>query len=120
MLLMFAAAMPALTRTSQYDSTYTQATAVCQHKIEELRDNGYGKLTYALLKTSQDLEGRYVVDQTGGVDTPNAAAPYLLHHAFRGSGRTRDQSGRHQGILPCGHSRGRSLFSTIMPPLQSW
>lgn len=44
--LVFAASVPLAEKASHVNGQYTQATSLCQHKIDQLRAVGYGRLNY--------------------------------------------------------------------------
>lgn len=49
-ILLFATSLPAAKQASRTNGQYIQASSLCQHKIDQLRGMGYGKLDYTNLK----------------------------------------------------------------------
>lgn len=45
--LMFAATAPVASRAATINGEYSQAVSFCQHKIDQCRQMGYGRLTYS-------------------------------------------------------------------------
>ncbi|HVK03597.1 MAG TPA: type II secretion system protein [Armatimonadaceae bacterium] len=62
--LLFATSLPVSRKTARMNGQYTQATSLCQHKIDQLRARGYGGLTYTELKN------------TGIIDATPITSPY--------------------------------------------
>jgi prepilin-type N-terminal cleavage/methylation domain-containing protein len=60
--LVFAALFPAAARTSRMNNQYAQAVSLAQHKIDQMRAVGYGRLDYT------DLLAASIIDAT-----PNAS-----------------------------------------------
>jgi prepilin-type N-terminal cleavage/methylation domain-containing protein len=56
MVLMFAAVFPIAVRGAIFSNNYAQAVALCQHKMDQLRDAGWNKMDYA------DLNNDGIVD----------------------------------------------------------
>jgi expansin (peptidoglycan-binding protein) len=56
MIIMFAAVFPLAVRGAIFSNNYAQAVALCQHKMDQLRDAGWNKMDYT------DLNGDGVVD----------------------------------------------------------
>jgi len=63
-VLIFGTSLPVTRQTSRMNGQYTQAASLCQHKIDQLRGMGYGKLTYTSLKSS------------GVIDASPTASPF--------------------------------------------
>jgi hypothetical protein len=63
-VLMFAAFYPAAARGSRMAGAYSQAVSEVQHKVDQLRSVGYGRINYEDLKTA------------GIIDASPSAAPY--------------------------------------------
>ena len=61
---MFFAMMPMASRTGKMVGNYQQAASVVQHKVDQLRGVGYGRLTYAELLAA------------GVIDASPAVPPY--------------------------------------------
>ena len=55
-LLMFAATLPMAAKTSKMNGNYAQAVSLCQHKIDQMRAIGYGRLTYGELTSAQIID----------------------------------------------------------------
>ena len=55
-LLMFAATLPMAAKTSKMNGNYAQAVSLCQHKIDQMRAVGYGRLTYGELTSAQIID----------------------------------------------------------------
>ncbi len=55
-ILMFAATLPMAAKTSKMNGNYAQAVSLCQHKIDQLRAVGYGRLTYTELKNAEIID----------------------------------------------------------------
>lgn len=51
-VLSFAALYPTAAQSSRLASDYSQAIAAAQHKVDQLRAIGYGRLTYAEMKNA--------------------------------------------------------------------
>ncbi len=47
--LIFAATVPLAKKTAHMNGQYAQAISLCQHKIDQLRAVGYGRITYTEL-----------------------------------------------------------------------
>lgn len=62
--LVFAACVPVAKKTAKMNGQYSQALSLCQHKIDQLRAVGYGRINY------EELSDARIVD-----DSPNSA-PY--------------------------------------------
>lgn len=43
----FAACVPMAKKTSKVNGQYSQALSLCQHKLDQMRAYGYGKITYS-------------------------------------------------------------------------
>lgn len=56
MSLMFAAVFPVAVRAGKLSSNYAQATQIAQHKIDQLRAAGVGKLGYSSLNAAQIVD----------------------------------------------------------------
>lgn len=56
MVLMFAAVFPLAVRGAIFSNNYAQAVALCQHKMDQLRDEGWNKMDYT------DLNNDGIVD----------------------------------------------------------
>ena len=63
-ILMFAATLPMAAKSSKMNGSYEQAMSLCQHKIDQMRSVGYGRLTYSELLTA------------GAIDASPSALPY--------------------------------------------
>lgn len=50
--VMFGALMPMASKTSRMVGNYQQASSLVQHKVDQLRAVGYGRLTYTELRTA--------------------------------------------------------------------
>lgn len=68
MVLMFAAVFPLAVRTALFSNNYAQAVALCQHKMDQLRQEGFTNLS----DTGNVLSSDSVIDAT----TPPTAYPY--------------------------------------------
>lgn len=72
-VLMFAATLPMAARTSKMNGNYAQAISLCQHKIDQMRAVGYGRLTYTELRAAEIIDSTptsppysfYTVDELG-------------------------------------------------------
>jgi prepilin-type N-terminal cleavage/methylation domain-containing protein len=45
-ILVFAVSMPMAEKSADMNGQYAQAISLCQHKIDQLRSVGYGRITY--------------------------------------------------------------------------
>jgi len=63
-VLIFAACYPTAQRTSRMNGSYSQAVSAVQHKIDQLRAVGYGRLTSGELRNA------------GIIDAPVAGQPF--------------------------------------------
>lgn len=61
MALMLASVLPAAARNTRYSATYSQAVALCQRKMDQLQEAGWGKLT------ETDLRTLGIIDSSAGV-----------------------------------------------------
>ena len=59
-VLIFAAAYPTAHRSSRMSGSYSQAISAVQHKMDQLRAVGYGRLT------ASELEGASIIDPVTG------------------------------------------------------
>ena len=50
--IMFSAMMPMASRGARFVGNYQQASSLVQHKIDELRSVGYGRLTFSELRSA--------------------------------------------------------------------
>jgi len=66
-VLMFAATLPMAAKTSRMNGSYAQAVSLCQHKIDQMRAVGYGRLTYDELRTA------------GIIDNHPSSLPFEFH-----------------------------------------
>jgi type II secretory pathway pseudopilin PulG len=64
LMLIFASAMPMAKKAVEMNGQYAQANSLCQHKIDQLRAVGFGRLTYDELSDA------------GIIDTSPASLPY--------------------------------------------
>lgn len=69
MALMLASVLPAAARNTRYSATYSQAVALCQRKMDQLQEAGWGKLNEA------DLRALGIIDSNVGT-TDGAATLY--------------------------------------------
>ncbi|HEX5324336.1 MAG TPA: prepilin-type N-terminal cleavage/methylation domain-containing protein [Capsulimonadaceae bacterium] len=60
MVLMFAAVFPLAVRGAVFSNNYAQGVALCQHKMDQLRDEGWNKMDYT------DLNNDGIVDTATG------------------------------------------------------
>ena len=51
-ILIFAASYPTSYRAARMNTSYSQAVAACQHKIDQMRSLGYGRLTSTELRSA--------------------------------------------------------------------
>ena len=63
-MLIFGALQPTSAKTSRVNGNYSQAVSLVQHKVDQLRAVGYGRLTYSELNAA------------GIIDTTPTAQPY--------------------------------------------
>lgn len=57
LMIMFASAVPLAERTSHMNGQYAQATSLCQHKIDQIRAVGYGRINYTELSDAEIIDG---------------------------------------------------------------
>lgn len=79
--LIFASCIPVAHKTAKVNGQYSQAISLCQHKIDQLRAVGYGRLTYEELSDAGIIDEAPLfspysfveVDQVGSyLSQPNA------------------------------------------------
>ena len=63
-VLMYAAMLPMAAKTAKMNGNASQALSLCQHKVDQMRAVGYGRLNYTELKAA------------GIVDASPTASPY--------------------------------------------
>jgi len=63
-MLIFAAAMPISGKSAHVTGQYAQAVSLCQHKIDQLRAVGFGRLNYTEL------------EDAGIIDASPSSSPY--------------------------------------------
>lgn len=73
LVLTFAGTMSVSLRAGKMNGQYSQATSLCQHKIDQLRAVGYGRLTYSELKDAEIIDedttsSPYSFNQIDGTD----------------------------------------------------
>lgn len=66
MALMLASVLPAAARHTRYSATYSQAVALCQRKMDQVQEAGWGKLNEA------DLRALGIIDSSAGVSEGTA------------------------------------------------
>ncbi|MDH7603165.1 MAG: type II secretion system protein [Armatimonadota bacterium] len=54
--LIFSASVPLAHRTAKLNGQYSQAISLCQHKIDQLRAIGYGRINYTELSDAQVID----------------------------------------------------------------
>lgn len=54
--LIFAACVPVARKTARMNGNYSQAISLCQHKIDQLRAVGFGRLNYTELEDAQIID----------------------------------------------------------------
>ncbi len=54
--MMFSALIPPAIKTERMMSSHQQATSLIQHKIDQLRGVGYGRLTYSELRDAEIID----------------------------------------------------------------
>lgn len=69
MALMFAAVIPAATRSSKYTSSYSMAAQIAQHKIDQIRNAGYAKCNGASLATLNVIDSATPIATNGTAET---------------------------------------------------
>lgn len=84
----FAALYPPASKCSHMSGNYSQAISAVQHKVDELRSVGYGRLTYADLKSAGVIDDSpstspYHFETKDGLGTllPNAVGTVTLSSA---------------------------------------
>lgn len=70
--MIFATTLPMAAKTADLNGQYAQAIAICQHKIDELRQIGYGRLTYAEMILPDPVTGY------GLIDSAKTTSPYTF------------------------------------------
>ena len=55
-MLIFAALSPMAARTSRMSGNYSQAISLAQHKVDQLRSVGYGRLSYRELHAARIID----------------------------------------------------------------
>lgn len=55
--VMFTALIPTAARTGKMVGNYNQACSIIQHKVDQLRAVGYGRLNYTELKNASIIDG---------------------------------------------------------------
>lgn len=60
LMLVFASTISISLRASRLNSQYTQATSLCQHKIDQLRATGFGRIDYTDLRAA----GNPIIDSS--------------------------------------------------------
>jgi prepilin-type N-terminal cleavage/methylation domain-containing protein len=80
--LVFAALFPAAARTSRMNNNYAQAVSLAQHKIDQLRAVGYGRLNYTDLLAAGIIDASpvtspYRFDQQSVADTADDLANFF-------------------------------------------
>lgn len=63
--LIFVSCVPVARKTAKMNGQYSQAISLCQHKIDQLRAVGYGRLTFAELDDPENI-----------IDSSPTSSPY--------------------------------------------
>ena len=69
MTMMFSAVVPTAARSARYSNSYNYAVALCQRKVDQLQEAGWGKLNVT------DLQTLGIIDSSGAT-TDGAATIY--------------------------------------------
>lgn len=69
MALMFAAVIPVATRSSKYSSSYSMASQIAQHKVDEIREAGYAKCNGAGLDSLDLIDSATAIQTVGTAET---------------------------------------------------
>ncbi len=56
LIIMFATAVPLADKSSNMNGQYAQAISLCQHKIDQLRAVGFGRLNYTELSDAEIVD----------------------------------------------------------------
>ncbi len=59
LVLIFAASIPLAHMAADQNGQYAQATSLCQHKIDQLRAMGYGRMNYTELLEAGRIDDSY-------------------------------------------------------------
>ncbi len=88
MTLMFGAVLPAAVRGANHGNNYSQAAALAQRKVDQLRSAGYGRLFDTAAGTAySQMSAQNIVDaQTGGGGANGGSYDFTTQDHLTGAG----------------------------------